>query len=91
MANPKRPYMDYDYTPSNRDDKFLLLSEKRYTLGGPFKKVRYYSKGFNKVCGKQEEIKHGSDERIDRVKVLTSLVGHDETPIVTHRFKYPYF
>lgn len=87
MYNPKAPCIEYSYSPSNLNDKFSLLTEKRYERK-LFKKIAYYHKGDNDLDGMRVEIRKGDDRRIDRVKLLKAPVGPDNSTVVTHRFKY---
>lgn len=87
VYNPQRPFIQYKYTPSDKEKEYSLLTERK-VAGKLSKQIAYYKKGDNDLDGMQEFIKERADKRIDRVKMLKAPVGEDSTPIVTHRFKY---
>ena len=95
-----KPSERYEYTESpprllTEKPKIPLLKAKRKPKGR-FQEVEYYVKGDNYLEMREEpkeevrkiHLSHESDFRNHRVKVIKAPVGHDEKPVITHRFIY---
>src|SRR5262249_46495687 len=94
-----KPTETYEYTyepPTSytEDPKKPLLKAKKLP-NGRFQEVEYYHKGTNLLDlskDKTQDIRkfeiEEDDFRYHRVKLIKAPVGHDKTPIITHRFIY---
>lgn len=87
VIRPQAPMVNYDYE-DHRDGARHVKLRKKSLPGNRFEEIEYYRKGYNRVGKKDIHIKHHSDPRDERVKLIKAPVGVDATPIVTHRYKY---
>lgn len=83
------PHETYRYEEKALSSDMQITSKSR-DEGNRFLNIDYYHKGVNHVGGAvgSIDIKEKDDFRLDRVKKLQAPVGHDNTPITTHRFDY---
>ena len=90
VAYTHKPQIDYEYEiPFQGDENQPPLALlKRKTQGSLFQEVTYYQEG-NNVVDCLREVRIAKDDfRIHRVKEIKAPVGHDATPVVTHRLVY---
>ena len=81
---------EYEHAPIKKAVEIApnpLLKTKRMP-NQRFQSVEYYKQGNCAVEGLESIRLSKGDFRINRVKEIKAPVGHDATPIVTHRFLY---
>lgn len=81
------PTEHYHYIDGENDADMLICRKNRPE--GRYLRIKYYGKG-DEVGENGYDVSKKNDRRINRVKALQAPVGHDRTPINTHRFYYSF-
>lgn len=88
VESDQHPNESYEYKSGVRPKHFWMLSK----INKPdlrYLEIEYYRDGINTVGDREEKLPKGNYS-IDRVMTLKAPVGHDATPVITHRFFYHY-
>ena len=86
VERPNLPTVYYDWESIKPFECQFLT--KRYFDNQRFTQIKYYQKGKQDVGDRMIKVKDGTSSLLGRVASLSSPVGTDATPILTHRFYY---
>jgi RHS repeat-associated protein len=75
---------EYSYEGKTRPQRLIKCSFP----DGRYKKIEYYKKGHNQVCGQDINIKEEKDGRFGAISALLAPVGTYTTPIHVYQFIY---
>lgn len=87
VARDCAPKVTYEY--EDKQDKANIARVVR--LNKPekrFQEIDYYKRGSNWVGNERVNVKHHDSAQLDRVMLQKAPVGHDATPVITHRYFY---
>lgn len=81
------PRITYQYEDKHDKAQIARIIRKDKP-DGRFQEIEYYKRGTNWVGNKRIKIRHNDDPDLNRVMLQRAPVGHDATPIITHRYIY---
>lgn len=86
VIRPSAPHEKYVYSEKGKGLAEKLIKKER--PDGRYLINEYYKKGKNRVGDITVDISSEYNPRLGRVMLQKAPVGHDETPITTHRYLY---
>ncbi|MDP1834388.1 MAG: RHS repeat-associated core domain-containing protein [Chlamydiales bacterium] len=91
VTRPDAPQQTYNYCPANRDGNEKVI--QKLLPQGRYRTIEYYREGNNDVDGRSVFVRKWENEdrnHVESVKLLKAPVGHDDQPIITHKFFYTF-
>lgn len=87
VLRERGPNITYKYEDKH-DNANIARIIRQNKPDGRFQEIEYYKHGTNWVGKNPVKIKYRNDPKLNRVMLQKAPVGHDATPIITHRYFY---